>query len=195
MTKLFLFVLLLSVVAFVGARKKHNKRYKSCSCCCSCSPGCFSKKEDQDVRESIREAYGKVAEEGGSVCCDDSSCCSGGCCGGGADLSKYLGYSEEELTSRPFTDFVHPDDRAMVMAQHIKRLKKEEIPEPYQLRIISKDGKTTWLENSGVLFTWEDQLATLNFLTDITKRKRAEGALHKSENQKKAICFSSKCGF
>jgi len=100
---------------------------------------------------------------------------------------ELTGYSEEALISRPFVDFIHPDDQTMVMEHHFRRLDGQKVPESYALRIISKDGKTIWLENSGVLFTWEDQPATLNFLTDVTERKRAENALHKSENQKKTI--------
>ncbi len=47
-----------------------------------------------NVKGVIQQAYGKVAE-GGGVC----ELFGGGCCGGGGDLSKYLGYSEEELKS------------------------------------------------------------------------------------------------
>jgi len=88
------------------------------------------------------------------------------------------GYSEEELTSRPFVDFVHPDDRAMVMEHHITRLKGEEAPEIYLFKIIKKNGKTIWLENKGVLITWEGNPATLNFLTDVTERKQSEDLVH-----------------
>lgn len=44
------------------------------------------------TKEVIQNAYGKVAQEGG-VC----ELFGGGCCGGGAELSHYLGYSDEEL--------------------------------------------------------------------------------------------------
>jgi len=60
-----------------------------------------SKKDTQQV---IKEAYAKVVEIGNysglnSSCSCSSGCCSGGCCGGGQDLSKYLGYTDEELQS------------------------------------------------------------------------------------------------
>lgn len=45
----------------------------------------------KEVKEVVKEAYAKVVESA------DDCGCSGGCCGGGADLSKYLGYSDEEL--------------------------------------------------------------------------------------------------
>ncbi|MBW1813256.1 MAG: PAS domain S-box protein, partial [Deltaproteobacteria bacterium] len=88
------------------------------------------------------------------------------------------GYSEKELTSRPFVDFVHPDDRAMVMEHHIARIKGEEAPEVYLFKIINKNGKTIWLENKGVLITWEGNPATLNFLADVTERKQSEDLVH-----------------
>ena len=87
------------------------------------------------------------------------------------------GYSKAEMLSRPFIEIVHPDDRQAVMQHHLKRLKGEEIPEVYVLRFIAKDGAMKWLENNGVVITWEGKPATLNLLTDITKRKQAEEAL------------------
>lgn len=63
--------------------------------CCSCSSGCCGspKKTEEKVsrKEVIKQEYGKVAE--GIGC----GVVGGGCCGGGTDLSKYLGYSKEEL--------------------------------------------------------------------------------------------------
>ena len=101
------------------------------------------------------------------------------------------GYSKAELTSRPFVDFVHPDDRAMVLEYHIRRLKGQDVPQTYYLRISSKDGQTKWLENKGVLITWEDKPATLNFLADISERKLVEDAFRKSESEKAAILDAS----
>jgi PAS domain S-box-containing protein len=83
------------------------------------------------------------------------------------------GYSEAELTSRPFVDFVHPDDRAMVMEHYVNRIKGDEVPGTYMFRIINKDGKTIWLENKGVLVSWEENPGTLNFLSDVTERELA----------------------
>lgn len=89
-------------------------------------------------------------------------------------LLEFSGYSHGEITSRPFTDFIHPDDREMVLQHHLRRLKGEEVPKRYLFRIIDKDGQTRWIENDGVLTTWEGRPATFNFLTDVTERKHAE---------------------
>jgi len=91
------------------------------------------------------------------------------------------GYSEQELISRPFSEIVHPDDRAMVMTFHARRLNGKEVPETYRMRIITKGGVIKWIENKGVLINWKGRPATLNFLFDITERQLAADALLKSE--------------
>jgi PAS domain S-box-containing protein len=93
------------------------------------------------------------------------------------------GYSNKELTSRPFVEFIHPEDRSIAFEHHLKNLRGELLPEVYTFRIIDKQGKTKWVETNAALITWEGKPGTLNFLTDITERKRAEWALRESERR------------
>ena len=85
-----------------------------------------------------------------------------------------LGYSEKALLSKPFVKFIHPEDRNMVLERHIKRIKGEEVPPIYDFRVIDKKGNIKWLEINAVAIAWDNQPATLNFLTDMTKRKQDE---------------------
>lgn len=50
----------------------------------------------EQIREAVREGYGKIAKTGGS-------CCSSSCCGSGAvgEVAKSVGYSEAELATLP----------------------------------------------------------------------------------------------
>jgi PAS domain S-box-containing protein len=87
---------------------------------------------------------------------------------------EILGYSKEELTSRPFIEFVHPDDREMVLERYTKRMKGEGVPNIYPLKITDRDGAVKWIEIHPTLISWQGKPATLNFFNDITDRKRAE---------------------
>jgi PAS domain S-box-containing protein len=94
---------------------------------------------------------------------------------------EFSGYTEEELISRPFIEIVHPDDQQVVMEHYLKRLKGEEIPGVYVLRIIAKDGTVKWLESNGVIITWDGKPATLILLSDITDRKKMEEELLRAQ--------------
>ena len=95
---------------------------------------------------------------------------------------KILGHSKEELTSRPFTDFIYPDDREMVMERHLKRIKGDSVPNYYSCRIVDGEGNIKWLEINSVLITWMGRPATLAFFSNITERKKAEEKLRLIES-------------
>jgi PAS domain S-box-containing protein len=95
--------------------------------------------------------------------------------------TELAGYSREELTSKPFAEFIHPDDREMVVERHLTRLKGDQLAFVYPFRIVDKEGDIKWMEISAVLIQWEGRPATLNFLSDITERKRAEEEVRRSE--------------
>jgi PAS domain S-box-containing protein len=96
---------------------------------------------------------------------------------------EFTGYTEKELLSMSFLEFIHPDDRALVGERYRKRVNGEESPSRYQFRMSPKNDGTRWVEVSVVAITWERRSATLNFLTDITERKLAEDALRESEER------------
>jgi PAS domain S-box-containing protein len=100
---------------------------------------------------------------------------------------ELTGYEKEELTSMPFLQLIYPDDGDMVVERHLKRLKGEVLPAVYPFRFVRKDGSVGWVEINAVLITWEGRPATLNFLTDITERQRAEEALRQSEERFRKI--------
>jgi len=85
-----------------------------------------------------------------------------------------LGYDGAEFASRPFIDFIHPDDSGMIIDRHFKRLEGKDVPRRYSFRIIHKDGGVKWVDLDTVLIDWKGKPATLNFMNDITERRQAE---------------------
>ncbi len=92
---------------------------------------------------------------------------------------QLLGYSEEEFTSLPVDNFIHPDDRKMVHDQFRGQLSGEHSAQAYSHRIINKEGVTRWVEINAVPIEWEGFAANLCFMSDISERKQAESELQK----------------
>ncbi|MCF8144676.1 MAG: PAS domain S-box protein [Deltaproteobacteria bacterium] len=98
-------------------------------------------------------------------------------------ISDVTGYLPEELIGKPFSDYIHPDDRETVAERHINQLKGAAGPGVNPFRVITREGAVRWAESNIVLIEWEGKPATLNFITDITDRKRAEEAHDKLQSQ------------
>jgi len=54
--------------------------------------------KQEEIKKVVRERYAGVAREGGSCCAPKTSCCGSNVAG---DLSKRVGYSDEEINSVP----------------------------------------------------------------------------------------------
>ncbi|MBP7736089.1 MAG: PAS domain S-box protein [Spirochaetes bacterium] len=93
------------------------------------------------------------------------------------------GYTREHLYSRAFTEFIHPDDRAMISERYRKRLGGDMTPFTYEARLIGREGAIKWIELNSVLFNWEGNPAVLLFVRDIGERKKAEEERRKIEAQ------------
>ncbi len=89
-------------------------------------------------------------------------------------VAEVTGYTMKELASKPFTELIHPEDREMVLARYKRRIKRKDVPDIYTFRIVGKRGNVVWVEINAVVFRWEGKPATLNLLSDVTARKRAE---------------------
>lgn len=87
---------------------------------------------------------------------------------------RTLGYSEAEMLSRPFMDFVHPEDRDR-HADAIARLLRGEQLTDFVDRFICKDGSVRWLSWNATYNANEDAIYSVG--RDITAYKESERAI------------------
>jgi len=86
---------------------------------------------------------------------------------------RLTGYDHDELLEISYLDWVHPDDQAMVLDHHGKRVGGDGNSGVYTFRILDKNGSIKWAEVNAVRIQWDGRSASLSFLTDVTDRKEA----------------------
>lgn len=96
---------------------------------------------------------------------------------------RTLGWSLEELLSRPMLDFVHPDDREATTVE-AARIAKGAITISFDNRYRTKDGLYRWLYWSAVPDM--EQSVSLAVARDITERKRVEEELREAKDSAEA---------
>jgi len=104
---------------------------------------------------------------------------------------KIIGYSELELTAKPFIDFIHPEDRDMVLENHIRRMRGEKFPSRYEFRMVTREGVTKDVEIDSVMIRWDGKPAALGFINDITSRRQLEDRLKKNEQRFRSLSEAS----
>ncbi|HVF80159.1 MAG TPA: PAS domain S-box protein [Solirubrobacteraceae bacterium] len=95
-----------------------------------------------------------------------------------------LGWSEAELRSRPFLEFVHPDDRE-ITARETAGLTEGGVTVDFVNRYATKDGGWRWLDWKAIAVAEEGLMYAS--ARDITQRKEDEAALEAGERQTRQI--------
>jgi PAS domain S-box-containing protein len=94
---------------------------------------------------------------------------------------RTLGFTEQELMAKPYTEFVHPDDREATVVETSR------IEEPgtacfaFENRYLCKDGSYKWLAWNAV--SVPEQELSYAVARDVTERKRADETLRESTEQ------------
>ncbi len=86
-----------------------------------------------------------------------------------------------ELDRVPFAQYIHPDDRDLVLERHKIRIEGEKLPDTYAFRLVGHDDQVMWVELNAVKINWQDKPATLNFLRDISLQRKLEKQLQLSQ--------------
>lgn len=93
-------------------------------------------------------------------------------------MEKALGYAQDELLSRPFLDFVHPDDRAAT-AREMERLREGTSVSNFENRILTKSGGSLWL--AWTAYPVPDERSLYAVARDVTAQKHSLERLRTQE--------------
>jgi PAS domain S-box-containing protein len=97
------------------------------------------------------------------------------------------GRTMEQALATPFIEMVHPDDRARVYGNYLRRMRGEQVENFYNFRVVKVTGEVRWLQISAVAIQWEGRPATLNFLADVTESLALQGNLRETLAQREAF--------
>ena len=94
---------------------------------------------------------------------------------------ELTGYSPEEAYKMSSMDLVHPDMKDIVDKRARARMKDENAPERYELKVITKDGRAVWADFFVSKIDYFGKPAFLTVANDITDRKEANVELIKMQ--------------
>jgi len=108
--------------------------------------------------------------------------------------TRLSGFTLDELYAGTFLDFVHEEDRPLVLGNYMKRMRGEPVEPSYEFRILDKSGTPRWVHISAVALEWEGRPGTLNFLTDVTERHELQENLRHSLAEREVILKTAPVG-
>ena len=97
-----------------------------------------------------------------------------------ASWQKTLGFTTEELSQKPYMEFIHPDDRQATVAE-AGRLENGEVTLAFENRYLCKNGSYRWLLWNAVSVL--EQKLIYAVARDVTERKHLEETLRESEQR------------
>ena len=90
-----------------------------------------------------------------------------------------LEYTEEELYKIPYWKVVHPDYRDVVKLRGQKRVNGDKTELNYQFKVITKSGKSKWVDFTAGPLMYQNKPAAIGTVYDITEMKEAKDEVKK----------------
>jgi len=94
-----------------------------------------------------------------------------------------LGYSVTETMERSFLDFVVPEDKEAVRQHYYKRLQGEQVPDEYEVRLMTRSGEPVTMEVKPCVIEYKGASATMVVMRNVTERRRMEDALERMRSR------------
>ena len=105
--------------------------------------------------------------------------------------TEISGYPIDELLQMKFWELVHPDIREMVKNFGIQREAGANVPQRYEMKIITKQGNTKWIDFNAATIHYHGRPAIMGNAIDITDRKQSEQDLLAEKEQFRILAATS----
>ncbi|WP_135612695.1 PAS domain S-box protein [Methanococcoides sp. AM1] len=97
------------------------------------------------------------------------------------------GFPKKELIGSPFFNLVSTEYKELSMKRHEQRFSSNNIPNNYEIDILSENGSLIPVEISGSVIEYEGKPANMAILRDITERKTMEQKIRETDLKNQAI--------
>ena len=84
---------------------------------------------------------------------------------------ELMGFTVEETADQSFLEMVVPEDREQVRDYYQSRLRGEDVPDQYEVRLLTREKRSVVMEVKPIIISYESQPATMVTMRDITQRK------------------------
>jgi len=98
---------------------------------------------------------------------------------------EIIGYTPE--TGTRWLDLVAPEEHARVLEYEQLRLSDGQVPDEYELLLLTKSGKRALVELRPRIIEFDERPATLLVLRDVTEQRALEAAAREAEERSKAL--------
>ncbi|HEX9023274.1 MAG TPA: PAS domain S-box protein, partial [Geobacteraceae bacterium] len=100
-----------------------------------------------------------------------------------AAMTRLTGYTESELMTMRFWEWMHEDYREKAKERGLARQRGEQVPGQYEIEFRAKDGEDKWLLLSAGRIEYKGTPAGIVTMFDITDRKRIEDELREAHDE------------
>ncbi|UGV39704.1 PAS domain S-box protein [Methanococcoides orientis] len=97
------------------------------------------------------------------------------------------GFSKNELIGSPFFNLVSTEYKELSLKRHTQRFSSDNVPNNYEIEILSENGSLVPVEISGSVIEYEGKPANMAIIRDITERKTMEKKLRETDLKNQAI--------
>lgn len=108
--------------------------------------------------------------------------------------AQMLGRRPQDLVGAPFEPIVHPADQAMIADRVAAEAAGDHAPQRFEVRVVSRDGSTRWLDVSTVEIEYGGSPARLAAVLDISDRRQSEETLRETRERLELAIIGAELG-